>query len=170
MTNPTTTSAMTLVPSLEAAWRDVDSSFERFCLTVGIGAIEEKLWEGPARAARPAHKPRGGGRGPRRRRRGGPWGGVAGDGSSKSAASRRFVALSAERMAEWMASDLSQLDLLVIQIDGLHIGNDLVLVAALGIDGEGNKHPLGLIEGATENATLVQALLDKLVETGDRPD
>jgi hypothetical protein len=39
------------------------------------------------------------------------------------------VALSAERMAEWMASDLSQLDLPVIQIDGLHIGNDLVLLA-----------------------------------------
>ena len=40
------------------------------------------------------------------------------------------MALSAERLAEWMASDLSKLDLLVIQIDGLHIGNDLVLVAA----------------------------------------
>ena len=39
------------------------------------------------------------------------------------------MALSAERMAEWMASDLSQLDLPVIQIDGLHIGNDLVLLA-----------------------------------------
>ena len=45
MTNPTTTSAMTLVPSLEAAWRDVDSSFERFCLTAGIGAIEKMLGE-----------------------------------------------------------------------------------------------------------------------------
>jgi len=54
---------------------------------------------------------------------------IAGNGTSKSAASRRFVALSAERLAEWMASDLSDLDLLVIQIDGLHIGNDLVLVA-----------------------------------------
>ena len=52
-----------------------------------------------------------------------------------------------------------ELDLLVIQIDGLHIGSDLVLVAALGIDGEGNKHPPGLIEGATENATAVQALI-----------
>ena len=29
-------------------------------------------------------------------------------------------------------------------------GNDLVLVAALGIDGEGHKNPLALIEGATE--------------------
>jgi hypothetical protein len=27
-------------------------------------------------------------------------------------------------------------------LDGLHIGNDLVLVAALGIDGEGHKHLL----------------------------
>ena len=77
---------------------------------------------------------------------------VAGDGTSKSAASRRFVALSAARMAEWMAADLSQLDLLAIQIDGLHVGDDLVLVAALGIDADGKKHPLGLIEGATENA------------------
>ena len=48
-----------------------------------------------------------------------------GAGVSKSAASRRFVALSAERMGEWMAADLSKLDLLVIQIDGVHIGNDL---------------------------------------------
>ena len=94
---------------------------------------------------------------------------VAGDGTSKSAASRRFVALSAERLAEWLASDLSQLDLLVIQLDGLHIGNDLVLVAALGIDGEGHKHPLGLVEGATENAAVVQALIDNLIERGLDP-
>jgi transposase-like protein len=94
---------------------------------------------------------------------------VMGDGTSKSAASRRFVALSAERMAGWMGSDLSRLDLVVIQIDGLHIGNDLVLVGALGIDGEGNKHPLGLVEGATENAAVVQALIDNLVERGLDP-
>src|SRR5262249_5352361 len=72
---------------------------------------------------------------------------IAGDGTSKSAASRG--------LAEWMAPNLSKLDLLVIQIEGLHIGNDLVLVAALGIDGEGHKHPLALIEGATENAAVV---------------
>jgi hypothetical protein len=48
-----------------------------------------------------------------------------GAGVSKSAASRRFVALSAERMREWMAADLSKLDLLVIQIDGVHIAEDL---------------------------------------------
>jgi len=52
-----------------------------------------------------------------------------GTGVSKSAVSRRFVALSAERMAEWMAADLSKLDLLIIQIDGLHIEEDLILLA-----------------------------------------
>src|SRR5439155_23288930 len=94
---------------------------------------------------------------------------IAGDGTAKSAASRRFVALSADRLAEWMASDLSELDLLVIQIDGLHIGNDVVLVGALGIDADGHKHPLALVEGATENAAVVQALIDNLIERGLDP-
>jgi hypothetical protein len=41
---------------------------------------------------------------------------------------------------------------MVVQIDGIHISELLVLVAAIGIDGEGEKHPLGLIEGATEHS------------------
>jgi putative transposase len=92
-----------------------------------------------------------------------------GAGVSKSAASRRFVALSAERMAAWMGRDLSTLDLLAIQIDGIRVAEDLVLLAAIGIDGEGAKHPLGLMEGATENAAVVQALLDDLVGRGLDP-
>ena len=92
-----------------------------------------------------------------------------GAGVTESAVSRRFVALSAERMKEWMAADLSKLDLLVIQIDGIHIKEDLMLLAAVGIDGDGRKHPLGVIEGATENAAVVQALLDNLVGRGLDP-
>jgi len=92
-----------------------------------------------------------------------------GSGVSKSAASRRFVALSAERMAAWLAQDLSGLDLLAVQIDGIHLADELLLVAAVGIDGEGAKHPLGLVEGATENAAVVQALLDDLVQRGLDP-
>lgn len=94
---------------------------------------------------------------------------TAGAGTSKSAVSRRFVALSAAQLKEWMAADLSRLDLLVIQIDGIHVENDLVLLAAVGIDGDGVKHPLGVLEGATENAAVVQALLDNLVERGLDP-
>ena len=92
-----------------------------------------------------------------------------GTGVSKSAVSRRFVALSAERMGEWMAADLSGFDLLAIQIDGMHVTGELTLLAAVGIDGEGVKHPLGLLEGATENAAVVQALLDNLIERGLDP-
>lgn len=67
---------------------------------------------------------------------------VPGDGTSKSAASRRFVALSAQRMSGLMNSDLSQLDLVAIQVDGLHVDDDLVLIAALGIDADGKKYRL----------------------------
>jgi len=68
----------------------------------------------------------------------------AGAGVSKPAVSRRLVALSAERLQEWMAPDLSSLDLLIIQIGGIHIKDDLMLLAAVGIGGGGKKHPLGV--------------------------
>ena len=51
MTNTTTHSSFALVPSLETAWQDVDSSFERFCLTAGIGALEQMLCEDAQRLA-----------------------------------------------------------------------------------------------------------------------
>ena len=60
-----------------------------------------------------------------------------GSGVLKSAASRRFVALSTEKLYAFMSADLSDIDLPVIQIDGLHVSNDLVPVAAIGIDAEG---------------------------------
>ena len=87
---------------------------------------------------------------------------------SKSAVSRRFVALSRKKLWEWLSSDVSDLDLLVIQIDGVRIG-DHVLVAAIGIDGEGTKHVLAIAEGATENTATVQALLDNLIARGLDP-
>jgi len=94
----------------------------------------------------------------------------AGSGLSKSAVSRRFKALTEARLAEWMASDLSQLDLLVIQIDGLHMADNLLMIGAVGVDAEGRKHPLGVVEGATENSATVQALLDNLIERGVDPE
>lgn len=88
---------------------------------------------------------------------------------TKSAVSRRFVALSAEKMKAWMAADLSPLDLLVIQIDGIHIDQDLILLAAVGVDGNGDKHPLGVMEGASENAAVCQALPNNMVGRGLDP-
>lgn len=68
-----------------------------------------------------------------------------------------------------MAADLSGLDLLVIQIDGIHIDQDLILLAAVGVDGNGDKHPLGVMEGASESAAVCQALIDNLVGRGLDP-
>jgi hypothetical protein len=93
----------------------------------------------------------------------------AGSGVSKPAASRHFVALSSARLREWLTAKLSGLDLLVVQIDGIHISENLILVAAIGIEGEGIKHPLALMEGATENAAVAQALIDNLIERGLDP-
>src|SRR3979411_1939681 len=76
----------------------------------------------------------------------------AGAGVSKSAASRHFVALSAARMKQWMGADLSKLDLLVVQIDGIHMTGELVLVAAIGIAGERAREPRRVTEGASPNA------------------
>ena len=89
--------------------------------------------------------------------------------TTKSSVSRRFVALSTAKLKEWLAADLSGLDLLVIQIDGLRVG-DHVLVAAIGIDGAGDKHVLAVALGATENAAVVKALLADLIERGLQPD
>jgi hypothetical protein len=61
-------------------------------------------------------------------------------GLSTSGTSRRFGALSAARMRERIASGLSGLDLRVIQIDGIHMEEDLILVAAIGVDAKGDKH------------------------------
>ncbi len=77
---------------------------------------------------------------------------------SRSSVSRRFVALSAARLAEWLASPLGKLELPVIMIDGIHFRGRVVLVA-LGADAKGDKHVLALREGHSENATLVRALI-----------
>jgi len=61
--------------------------------------------------------------------------------TTKSSVSRRFVALSTAKLKEWLAVDLSSLDLLVIQIDGLRV-DEHVLVAAVGIDGNGVRSKL----------------------------
>lgn len=90
-------------------------------------------------------------------------------GTSRSAVSRRFVAATERQMAEWLGRDLSALDLGVVMIDGVHIDEHVMLVA-LGIDGDGKKHVLGVREGATENAAACTALLADLRDRGLRTD
>jgi transposase-like protein len=85
--------------------------------------------------------------------------------TSKSAVSRRFVAMTETALAELLAADLSGLDLVALMIDGVHFAESCCIVA-LGIGIDGVKHPLALVEGSTENATLVTELLVDLRERG----
>jgi transposase-like protein len=95
--------------------------------------------------------------------------GMSSRGTSKSAVSRRFVAATREKLAELVSADLTKLPLCAIMIDGIHIAEYIVLVA-LGIDTHGNKHILGLYEGATENSTCCVGLLSDLEARGVRTD
>jgi transposase-like protein len=86
-------------------------------------------------------------------------------GISKSAVSERFVYGTERKLAELMSRELGGLSLVTLMIDGVHFGEHLVL-AAIGVDARGDKHVLGLREGATENTAAVRALLTDLVERG----
>ena len=85
--------------------------------------------------------------------------------TSKSAVSRRFVAATESALAELLARDLAELDLVALMVDGVHFADHLCVVA-LGIGVDGTKHPLAVVEGSTENATLVTDLLVGLRERG----
>jgi len=85
--------------------------------------------------------------------------------TSKSAVSRKFVAMTEHALGDLLAKDLTELDLVALMIDGVHFADHLCVVA-LGIDIEGTKHPLALVEGSTENTTLVRGLLVGLRERG----
>src|SRR5262245_14732622 len=62
----------------------------------------------------------------------------------------------------------SGLDLLAVWIDGIQLGSYHV-ICAVGVDAQGNKHVLGLREGATEHAVVVKVLLEDLVARGLDP-
>jgi len=85
--------------------------------------------------------------------------------TSKSAVSRRFVAATETALADLLAADLSELDLVALMIDGVHFGDHLCVVA-LGISIDGTKYPLGLAEGSTENTAVVTDLLTGLRDRG----
>jgi len=85
--------------------------------------------------------------------------------TSKSAVSRKFVAMTQTALEDMLAADLSTLDLVAFMVDGVHFAESCCVVA-LGIDIDGTKHPLAVVEGSTENATLVTELCVGLRERG----
>ena len=89
-------------------------------------------------------------------------------GVSKSAVSRRVVEASEAEVEALLSRRFDDLKLLVIYIDGLIFG-DYTMIGAVGVDLEGNKHVLGIREGATENSTVITELLEDIVSRGVDP-
>ena len=86
-------------------------------------------------------------------------------GIGKSAVSQRFVVGTARKLGALLERKLGGLQLVAIMIDGVRFADHVVL-AAVGIDLSGEKHVLGLHEGATENVAACKALLADLIERG----
>lgn len=86
-------------------------------------------------------------------------------GKSRSAVSRRFVKLTKTALDDLMKADLSELDLVALMIDGVHYAETCCIVA-MGIGIDGTKHPIALVEGSTENATLATELIVGLRDRG----
>jgi putative transposase len=85
--------------------------------------------------------------------------------TSRSAISRRFVAATETALTELLSHRLDELDLVALMLDGVHFGEH-VCVVALGIGIDGTKYPLAVVEGDTENTTVVTELLVELRERG----
>ena len=96
-------------------------------------------------------------------------GGIEDRSTSKSSVSRRYVAMTTKQMTRWLTMPLGDRHFPIVMIDGIHLGDHLVLIA-LGIDFEGKKQVLGLREGHTENGRVAKALLRDLVERGLCPE
>ena len=86
-------------------------------------------------------------------------------GIEKSAVSENFIEASREKVKQLMERPLGELRLCAVLIDGTPF-KDRQMIVALGIGCDGRKTVLGIREGATENAAVVNALLSELVERG----
>ena len=85
--------------------------------------------------------------------------------TSESAVSRRFVTATAQRLSELCSRRLDEARWPVVMLDGVHLGDHLMVVA-LGITDDGTKVPLGVVEGSTENAAVATRLVTDLVDRG----
>jgi len=85
--------------------------------------------------------------------------------TSRSAVSRRFVTATAERLDEFRARPLGDAKWLVIFVDGFDFAGH-TMVGALGVTSDGTKVPLGVVEGSTENASVVRGLISGLRDRG----
>jgi len=89
---------------------------------------------------------------------------LTGYGIDKSSVSRQWKAATAAELQKLVQRPVPA-DLVALLVDGQYFRKECLIVA-LGVDKQGQKHVLGLWQGATENSTLVRQLLADLRERG----
>ena len=88
---------------------------------------------------------------------------------SKSNVSRALIENTTEKLADFLARNLADLDIVAMFMDGIEIGKHAVIIA-LGVTADGTKVPLGVWCGSTENHAVAAALLQNLIGRGLRVD
>ena len=78
---------------------------------------------------------------------------LRGHGIARSSVSRSFIRASEAKLKELMERDLSKLDLVALFFDGVGFAGHLLIVA-MGVDAQGEKHALGLWQGDGERGRL----------------
>ena len=133
-----TTGGLATLPSV-AAFRDRDPLTARMMHQL-LAGVSTRQYEASLEA-----RPRG------RRTRG----------SSKSAVSRSVVRRTRQRLHEQLTRRLEGLEVVALFMDGVVVAQQTVIVA-LGITRDGDKVPLGLRLGSTENVVCTELLQDLL--------
>jgi len=90
---------------------------------------------------------------------------LRGRGIGRQTISERGIAEMTRRLEEFESRSLEGLDILVVFMDGIHLGEE-VYVAAVGIDSDGKRHILGFESGSTEQSGICRSLLSKLIDRG----
>lgn len=89
-------------------------------------------------------------------------------GESRSSISRLWQRKAAELVERVQQSDLSEIDMVVLMLDGVVLSRGAVATVALGIDTGGTKHVLGFRVGSSENQEVCRDLLSNLTRRGLR--
>jgi len=89
-------------------------------------------------------------------------------GSRRVASAATSLRPAAMSWTDLLSRKLSDLDIGVVFLDGVHRGGQCVIVA-LGVSRDGRKHCLGLWQGATENGAVCESLLHDLIARGLDP-
>lgn len=86
-------------------------------------------------------------------------------GVSQSSVSRRFICATKERLTEFRTRPLDDRRWLIVFVDGFDFAGH-TMIGALGVTADGTKVPLGVVEGSTENTSVVTSLIAGLRDRG----